>query len=159
MADYVGNLISVQDFVLLLWQTFCKQSIRVTIEPVEMTIDNLLHYGHVKGWLEDWDEHDSGRPLDKRTAARIIHQFMKLELGVPEIADKESYAKAEELRDLYLCRSCANHIAHVYVRGIMEAEFVEANGEEFFVFNGSRAITQEEAKMIINNTFSALSVV
>ena len=157
--DNVDSLISVQDFILLLWQTFRKQAIRVTIELVEMTIQNLLHYGHVKGWLEDWDEHDSGRSLDKRTAARIIHQFMKLELRVPEIADKESYAKAEELRDLYLCRSCANHIAHVYVRGIMEAEFVEANGEEYLVFNGSRAIMQEEAKKIINNTFSALSVV
>ncbi len=154
----VDTLISVHDFVFLLWNAFSEQ---VKVEPVEMPLQNLLSYGHVKGWLQDWDEHDSGRPLDKRTAARIIHQFMKLELGVPEIEDKESYSRAEKLRDLYLCRSCANHIAHVYIRGIMEAEYIEANGEQCLIFNGSRTITPEEAKVIINNTinsFSALSV-
>lgn len=157
--DDAGTLISVHDFVFLLWNAFSAQA---KVEPVEAASQNLLNYGHVKGWLEDWDEHDSGWPVDKRTAARIIHQFMKLELGVAEIADKESYTKAEELRDLYLCRSCANHIAHVYIREIMEAEFVESNGEQILIFNGSRTITPEEAKLIINNTFnsfSALSVI
>ena len=80
--DDVDTLISVHDFVFLLWTAFSEQ---VKVEPVEMPLQNLLSYGHVKGWLQDWDEHDSDRPLDKRTAARIIHQFMKLELGVPEI--------------------------------------------------------------------------
>ena len=152
--DDAGTLISVHDFVFLLWNAFSEQA---KVKPVEEASQNLLNYGHVKGWLEDWDEHDSGRPVDKRTAARIIHQFMKLELGVPEIADKESYTKAEGLRDLYLCRSCANHIAHVYVRGIMEAEYIEANGEQCLIFNGSRTITPEEAKTIISNTFKTFS--
>ena len=74
---------------------------------------------------------------------------MKIELKIPDIEDKETYSKAEELRDLYLCRACANHIAHVYVRGIMEAEFIEANGEQALIFNGSRTITHGEAESFI----------
>jgi len=134
------TFITVKNFVCMLWKKF---------KPSSDDINTILHYGHLRGWLEDWDENDSERFADKKTAARIIHQFMKIELDIPEIADRETYSKAEELRDLYLCRTCANHIAHVYVRGIMEAEFVEVNGELVHIFNGIRAITYAEAAEII----------
>lgn len=142
--------ISVKDFVELLWEHF-SANIKA---QAKTDIDTLLHYGHLRGWLEDWDEHDSSRLMDKKAAARILHQFMKLELGIAEIADKETYSKAEVLRDLYLCRACANHIAHVYVYGIIEAEPIEANGEEAIIFNGSRTITRAEAKNYINKVFA-----
>ncbi len=145
--------ISVKDFVELLWSHF-SANIKA---QAKTDIDTVLHYGHLRGWLEDWDQHDSSRLMDKKAAARILHQFMKLELGIAEIADKETYSKAEEIRDLYLCRACANHIAHVYVYGIMEAEPIEANGEEVIFFNGSRTITREEAKNYINKVFSLKS--
>ena len=145
--------VSVKDFVELLWKQFSANIKSQT----KSDINTVLHYGHLRGWLEDWDEHDSTRLLDKKSAARILHQFMKLELSIAEIADKETYSKAEELRDLYLCRACANHIAHVYVYGIMEAEIIEANGEEALIFNGSRTITHEEAKNFINKIFSLKS--
>lgn len=143
-----SDFIMIKDFVHLLWKQF---------KPSSEDINTILHYGHLKGWLEDWDEHDSQRFTDKKAAARILHQFMKIELNIPEIEDRESYSKAEELRDLYLCRACANHIAHVYVRGIMEAEYVEANGEQALIFNGSRIITHAEARVFIKNTFNFFS--
>ena len=146
MSD--SSCITVQDFVRLLWEKFDQTRSSATVSP-SADINTILHYGHLQGWLEDWDEHDSQRFVDKKAAARIIHQFMKIELKIPDIEDKETYSKAEELRDLYLCRACANHIAHVYVRGIMEAEFIEANGQEALIFNGSRTITCKEAEEII----------
>ena len=145
--------ITVQDFVQMLWEKFCDVKDSAASNHKDFTMDHLLNYGHLRGWLEDWDEHDSERLVDKKAAARIIHQFMKIELNIPEIEDRETYSKAEELRDLYLCRSCANHIAHVYVRGIMEAEFVEVNGEQALIFNGSRTITHGEAENFINRIF------
>lgn len=143
-----SDFIMIKDFVHLLWEQF---------KPSSEDINTILHYGHLKGWLEDWDEHDSERFTDKKAAARILHQFMKIELSIPEIEDRETYSKAEELRDLYLCRACANHIAHVYVRDIMEAEYVETNGEQALIFNGSRIITQAEARVFIKNTFNFFS--
>ena len=145
-----SDFIMIKDFVHLLWEQF---------KPFSEDINTILHYGHLKGWLEDWDEHDSQRFTDKKAAARILHQFMKIELNILEIEDRETYSKAEELRDLYLCRACANHIAHVYVRGIMEAEYVEANGEQALIFNGSRTISQTEAQVFIKNTFNFFSAV
>ena len=143
-----SDFIMIKDFVHLLWKQF---------KPSSEDINTILHYGHLKGWLEDWDEHDSERFTDKKAAARILHQFMKIELNILEIEDRETYSKAEELRDLYLCRACANHIAHVYVRDIMEAEYVETNGEQALIFNGSRIITQAEARVFIKNTFNFFS--
>ena len=89
-----SDFIMIKDFVHLLWKQF---------KPSSEDINTILHYGHLKGWLEDWDEHDSQRFTDKKAAARILHQFMKIELNILEIEDRETYSKAEELRDLYLC--------------------------------------------------------
>ena len=81
----------------------------------------LLRYGHFRGWLEDSDERHPESLLNRQIAARIIHQFMVVELHVPDLAE---ISAAEKLRDLYTCRVCANHIAQVYARGIMGAEEV-----------------------------------
>ena len=87
-----------------------------------LSLSELLRYGHFRGWLEDSDERHPENLLNRQTAARIIHQFMVVELGVPDIAD---ISGAEKLRDLYTCRVCANHVAQVYLRGIMRAQEME----------------------------------
>ncbi len=55
------------------------------------------------------------QPLNKKTAARICHIFMK---GVLNLSDVD-WQEAAKLRDIYECRVCANAIAQVYERGII----------------------------------------
>ena len=105
-----------------------------------MPDNELLRYAHVRGWIEDQDERFCDKILNRQTAARIIHQFMKIELGVPDLAD---ISGANELADLYTCHTCVNHIAQVYLRGIMEAQTVERDGVEYKVFNHLEQITIE----------------
>lgn len=130
---------TIADFINRLWNKF--------FEPKA----DLLHYGRTRFWLEDLDESQPETLLDKRAAARIAHQFMKIELG---IKDNQNIEKAKELKDLYTCRVCANHIAQVYVKEIMTAqdfETVSESGEKIFVklFNMLDLVTDLEAEQII----------
>ena len=128
--------ITVEKFVHLLWKKFFSQK------------ENLLNYGHVYGWLEDEDERFKDELLNKKTAARIIHNFMQKELNIPDSPDIE---KAKELLDLYTCRVCTNHIAQVYVKNIMPAEEYEQNGNIGLIFNMLKVLSYEEAEEIIQN--------
>lgn len=129
---------TIADFVQMLW----KQRGQTPTASKE-----LLHYGHIRGWLEDQDESFPDAVLDKRTAARILHQFMKLEAGIPDI---ENIKDAEILQDLYTCRVCANHVAQVYLRQLMDAEEIENNGKICFIFNMLKSVSKEEAETIIS---------
>lgn len=109
-----------------------------------LTLSELLRYGHFRGWLEDSDERHPEILLNRQTAARIIHQFMVVELHVPDIAD---ISAAEKIRDLYICRVCANHIAQVYVRGMFKAqEFVDEEGQRLLIFNHLSQVSREEMR-------------
>lgn len=118
--------------------------------------ENLLHYGHVRGWLEDQDETFPQTLVDKRTAARITHMFMKIEL---HIEDCPHLHAAMELRDLYTCRVCVEHVAQMYVRGIMTAD-EEQGGQSSFeqseqggqplLFNHLKLIEFSDANAIIS---------
>ena len=102
-----------------------------------------LSYGHAHGWLEDQDERFCENNLNRQTAARIIHQFMKIELGVPDIED---ISPANVLIDLYNCHTCVNHIAQVYLRGIIKEQTIVHDGKEYKVFNHLEEMTKEEAE-------------
>lgn len=140
--------ISIKDFV----QALCKEllpSAQSTFQSGNASLlppMQLLHYGHVKGWLEDQDEVNCDNPLDKRTAARILHQFLKIELHRPDAPD---ITPAQALQDLYTCRVCANHIAQVYVQGLMEAEETELQDQIVLIFNNLKPVSKEEALLII----------
>ena len=82
---------------------------------------------------------------------RIIHQFMKIELGVPDLPD---ISPANALADLYTCHTCVNHIAQVYLRGIMTAQTVERDGVEHQIFNHLVEITEEEIRFALERITS-----
>lgn len=131
--------ISIQEFVEILAGELLQNK----------SFDNekqLLHYGHVTGWLEDQDEVFPQALLDKRTAARIVHSFMIKELHIPDEVD---ISKAQQLGDLYTCRVCVNHIAQVFVKNLMESEEVEFNGKNAVIFNMMRLLTKKEALELI----------
>lgn len=122
-----------------------------------LTLGELLRYGHFRGWLEDSDERHPESLLNRQIAARIIHQFMVVELHVPDIAD---ISAAEKLRDLYTCRVCANHIAQVYARGIIGAEEVlssdAAATQSILIFNHLGRMSYREAQKIISSIKKAM---
>jgi len=115
--------LTTEEFVLQLASKYLPDLISAKTD--------IYLYGRQKGWLEDQDQRFCKNYITRRNAARIIHQFMKNELGVPDIAD---ISPAEVLKDLYTCRVCANHIAQVYLRGIMDAREVEYEGQICLVF-------------------------
>lgn len=152
MLDDDNTEITVGEFVEMVW-TECRAGIECggaawsEGSAASLTLCELLRYGHFRGWLEDSDERHPESMLNRQTAARIIHQFMVVELGVPDIADIK---EAERLRDLYTCRVCANHIAQVYVRGIMGAEEVlssdAAATQPVWIFNHLKRMSYNEAR-------------
>ena len=107
----------------------------------------FLHTAHVRGWLEDQDERCPDTPLDRRTTARIIHNFMRLELSIPDLGD---ITPATRLADLYTCRACVNHVAQVFCRGIMSSSETERDGKIYEIFDMLGSISESEAREIIS---------
>ena len=112
-------------------------------EFVNLLSQNDLSYGHARGWLEDQDERFGENFLDRRTAARILHRYMKIELGVPDLADVSA---ANVLADLYTCRVCVNDVAQIFTRGIMESSQVERDGKIFEIFDMGATVNKTDAE-------------
>ena len=116
----------------------------ITIKDfVQLLSQKDLAYGHTRGWLEDQDERFCDNLLDRRTAARIIHRYMKIELGVPDFPDISS---ANVLADLYTCRVCVNDVAQVFLRGIMGSREVERDGQIFEIFDMGATVNKTDAE-------------
>ena len=89
--------------------------------------------GRSEGWLEAEDELFRENPITRKNAARICHMYLLKVMNVRDLDIKG----AEDLKDLYDCRACANHIAQVYLRGIMDAKNIMRGGEFlWFDLNG-----------------------
>ena len=130
---------TIGNFVLTLWNKCGYKTID------EKDLPHLLLYGHKRGWLEDSDELNPQNFLDRRTAARIVHQFMKIEMHIP---DEKDISKAEILKDLYTCRVCANHIAQVVVKNII-LPVLSPDGQTY-IFDSLAIVTKKEQQSIIN---------
>ena len=139
--------ISIKKFIKLLASSYPE------VLPVDQA--NLLLYAHTRGWLEDQDERFCDKNLNRQTAARIFHQFMKIELGVPDLQD---ISAANVLADLYTCHTCVNHIAQVFLRGIMDAQVIERDGNEYKIFNHLEEMTLEESKNCLKRLYSKIYV-
>ena len=110
--------------------------------------EDVISYGYRTGWLEDMEFTGRKCTLDKRTAARIVHQFMRFELREQELLDISS---AGELADLYDCRSCVMHVAQMYCKGIMEAIRCE---DGRFIFGMDRSVNAGESFEILERVFN-----
>lgn len=144
------KVISIGEFVSRLFVLRRESS---EIPARQITLPELLRFGHFRGWLEDSDERTPTAPLNRQTAARITHEFLRLELKIPDLAD---ISPATKLKDLYTCRICANHIAQIYCRGIMstkkeEPDFPNLSDSSELFFNHQALLTKEEADKVIAN--------
>lgn len=136
---------TIHQFITSLWTHFFADN--------SLSECELIHYAHTRGWLEDQDERFCEKNLNRQTAARILHQFMKIELCVPDLQD---ISAANVLADLYTCHTCVNHIAQVFLRGIMDAQFIERDGNEYKIFNHLEEMTLEESKNCLKRLYSKI---
>ncbi len=120
--------------------------------------DGLLEYGRQRGWLDPQDLLEAEKPLLRRQAARILHEFLRKECGE---ADEADWGSAGELADLYDCRVCVNHVAQVYAKGIMgpmscklervcetSERVPEENQEKIKLFGMEKKVSHREAAVI-----------
>lgn len=118
---------------------------KIRFEEVE---DSIL-YGYESGWLEELEVLNRNQSIDRKTAARIIHQFMRMELKEKDENDTNSALK---LQDLYDCRRCVGHVMQVYVKGIIHGHVDHAGNE---IFGMGETITIKEAREIIERVMDA----
>lgn len=82
--------------------------------------------GRRAGWLEEADELYPDAAISRKNVARILHQYLLKVRDIPDIGD---ISEAYKLKDLFDCRICANHVAQVYLRGLMSAKNLMKDGE------------------------------
>lgn len=123
------------------------------MEKKEVTIEQFIDmlagakggvsYAYKAGWIEAQEVTHKDALLDRKTAARILHQFLRREL----LEDDEMECReASSLQDLYACRVCVSHVMQVYVKGIMDG-YRDAFGR--FIFGMNDKISEEEVKGIL----------
>ena len=109
-------------------------------------LEDIMKTALTHGWIEKHDIDEADELLVRLDAARITHMFLRKECGWADLPD---ISGASVLRDLYDCRVCVNHIAQVYLRGLMDSRNipgVSTNG--FRIFAGRERLTADEAEMI-----------
>lgn len=132
---------TTEAFVTMIWKQLEKEE---GAQPSSCQLLSLSDYGHRRGWLEHVDITGWKNPLERRTAARIVHEILRKERHE---ADEDNWRGAEQLKDLYDCHTCVNHVAQVYAKGIMEP--VDGNN----LFGMRQELTREEAERIVMRIF------
>lgn len=128
--DLPGDFVTTEEFISLI----VKQSVKE---------QDLFAYGRSAGWLEEQDESSAKKKVERRQAARIVHEFLRRECREKDEAD---WSAARKLKDLFDCRACVNHVAQVYVKGIMGAR-----DQVFYMTGGiERAEAEEIGKRIFD---------
>lgn len=102
-----------------------EQFIKRLLEVFGEDTGDVFSKGLENGWLEFEDKLYHEDEINRKNIARIIHLYLLKEKGISDLKD---ISKAAELRDLYDCRVCANHVAQVYLRDIMSAKELSVNG-------------------------------
>lgn len=120
--------------------TMVIRSSKSNIEPTRGSWSSgYMDYALHKGIIEDYDLTNISKPIERRSAARIVHEALLTEFGEK---DEYEWSAAENLRDLYSCHTCVMHIAQVYVKGIMP-------GRDPNLFDAAGDLTHAEAAAIV----------
>lgn len=82
----------------------------------DVPAEDIWLYGRKRGWLSEQDQLLQKAPLERRHAARIVHEFLRIEYGEP---DERDWSLARKYEDLFHCRVCAKHVAQVIVKDLM----------------------------------------
>ncbi|HKM34317.1 MAG TPA: rhodanese-like domain-containing protein [Lachnospiraceae bacterium] len=134
MTDLTA-FVTTETFVEIIRSEYCK------LNECEINLTNFMRQGVHKGWLQKGSL-QAETLLDRKNAAWIVHEFLEKECGE---ADEEDFSPAKRLKDLYDCHTCVNHVAQVYVKGIMSKKQSS--------FGMRDPITVEEARQIASRIF------
>ena len=108
--------LTIAEFARTLWKAFCEAGNR---KPRgEGRWEDGFEIAQRHGWVAPEVACQSSEILHRNEAARIVHEFLRRELGEP---DEENWDEAKKLKDLYDCRTCVAHVAQVFCKGIMTA--------------------------------------
>lgn len=133
--DYV----SVKEFAEMLYRT----------DPKNRAPGDILNTAHSEGWLEAQDIYEKEKILKRLDAARVLHLFIREKRGIKDLPD---ITGAEVLKDLYDCRKCVNHIAQVFLRGLIKPISIKTSGDHsFLIFDSKADLTKDEALMIADD--------
>ncbi len=102
-----------------------------------------MEYALQEKLITDYDFNHAENYMEKREAARIIHQVLITTLHEK---DEMSWQVARNLKDIYECHTCVIHIAQVYAKGIMNAT------KENRTFGIHEKITYEEMRDMLAKT-------
>ena len=69
---------TIEEFVTMIWKQLKEGE---GTQPSPQQLLSLSDYGHRRGWLEDKDVKDWNCGIERRTAARIIHEILRKELN------------------------------------------------------------------------------
>jgi hypothetical protein len=134
------NCITTRDFVNMI----CRADGKTNGAP-----GDILNTAYSEGWLEAQDISGADNFIIRSDAARILHMFM---LKIKDIKDLPDISGAEILKDLYDCRICVNHIAQVYLRGLIPAVCVNTSDtDSFYIFDSKSFLSEEESVSVIEN--------
>ncbi len=119
---------------------------RLLSEVVPEADKDAVHIALSHGWIEKHDTVEADELVSRLDAARITHMFILKETYAADLPD---ISGAAVLRDLYDCRVCVNHIAQVYLRGLIEAREIRGiSKERFLIFDGKEKLSAAEAEKI-----------
>lgn len=119
--------------------------LRILFDNPSLSMEDMILLWR-RGIIEEYDLINKDNPIDRKSAARITHQYMLMEMKVGDIKD---ITPALVLRDLYDCRVCVNHIAQVFLRKLMEGmEIPGLSDEKFIIFDSKKEVSAYEAMNI-----------
>lgn len=107
----------------------------------------VLHIWGVSGLVDDYDLTHSHSLVQRRQVAKIVYHVM---IRLLKEADTLVYQVANQLVDLYGCKTCVKPISQVYAKGIM----AEA-GTNFFDLEGT--VSYEESYLILQRLLDSKS--
>ena len=134
-----NSIISIEQFVNALIKQNSRDSRLHEYNLGKAKVDNYMHYGYHAGWLEYMDIVDKDEPLLRKHAARIVHEFMRIELQEPDLEDVSA---ATRLRDLYDCRVCTKHVMQVFAKGIIDGYYAT---DTLYLFGMNEAVTWQDS--------------
>ena len=112
-----------------------EEFIEIVLRGLDIPEEHIMAFAAERDILETRDRMQAELPIRRRDAARILHAVLRQVLGEEDEID---WSAAERLRDLYACRSCVQHIAQIYAKGILP------EGKPY-LFDTEAFLTLEEA--------------
>lgn len=106
----------------------------------------LMEYGVESGWLMPQDELYQNKKIENREAARIIHRYLKKEWSEEDIFWHPS---TYQIADLFDCKTCADSIAQVYSKGIMNV----MRDQGHINFASNETISEQKAREVIDRVY------